>query len=387
MSRLPTVGGDDGSWGPVMNDFLQVFHNSDGTPKPGMTGRIVVPPTGDTTGDDDVAAINAAYALFNGATSLPPGPFNQNLYWGVQLTAGTYYINATITVPWISSLVGVGQATIIRPTASFTGSSAIYWHGWPNGTGAQFGALANATSGKLADFRLDGEVAVSPITQGLDIGDGWGGKVLDVAVVNFDAAGQKGIHLINRSAWTEKWRVRADVLNCATAVDIDMANGPTGGLSSHEYSDYEFYVFCNAGQNGVNIHGGAWMAGGRLCIRGNFGTSDTAQVGGVTVADCAVLTVTGSGTDKDSNSKTSTFGQNVTQIQVESNQGKAYKPMTVKFGSAANTFHNNTGIMAFQFNDADWTDSNFAAGNGSFGGPVTGDSAFATALGTPTGWK
>jgi hypothetical protein len=33
MSRLPTVGGDDGNWGTVLNDFLDVSHNSDGTAK------------------------------------------------------------------------------------------------------------------------------------------------------------------------------------------------------------------------------------------------------------------------------------------------------------------------------------------------------------------
>lgn len=32
-ARLPTVGGDDGSWGQVLNDFLGVAHNADGTPK------------------------------------------------------------------------------------------------------------------------------------------------------------------------------------------------------------------------------------------------------------------------------------------------------------------------------------------------------------------
>jgi hypothetical protein len=32
-SRLPTIGGDSGSWGRVLNDFLSVEHNADGTQK------------------------------------------------------------------------------------------------------------------------------------------------------------------------------------------------------------------------------------------------------------------------------------------------------------------------------------------------------------------
>lgn len=33
MSRLPTPGGDDGTWGTVLNDFLAQEHNTDGTQK------------------------------------------------------------------------------------------------------------------------------------------------------------------------------------------------------------------------------------------------------------------------------------------------------------------------------------------------------------------
>lgn len=33
MARLPNVGGDEGIWGQLLNDFLAVEHNSDGTLK------------------------------------------------------------------------------------------------------------------------------------------------------------------------------------------------------------------------------------------------------------------------------------------------------------------------------------------------------------------
>jgi len=33
MSRLPTVGSDNNDWGNVLNDYLSVSHNSDGTSK------------------------------------------------------------------------------------------------------------------------------------------------------------------------------------------------------------------------------------------------------------------------------------------------------------------------------------------------------------------
>lgn len=31
MARLPTPGGDDGNWGTILNEFLEVEHNADGT--------------------------------------------------------------------------------------------------------------------------------------------------------------------------------------------------------------------------------------------------------------------------------------------------------------------------------------------------------------------
>lgn len=33
MSRLPSVGGDSGQWGTILNDFLSVTHATDGTIK------------------------------------------------------------------------------------------------------------------------------------------------------------------------------------------------------------------------------------------------------------------------------------------------------------------------------------------------------------------
>lgn len=39
MSRLPTPGGDDGTWGIVLNDFLAVSHASDGTLNTGIVSN------------------------------------------------------------------------------------------------------------------------------------------------------------------------------------------------------------------------------------------------------------------------------------------------------------------------------------------------------------
>lgn len=36
MSRLPTPGGDEGTWGDILNDYLRTSHKNDGTLKDGV---------------------------------------------------------------------------------------------------------------------------------------------------------------------------------------------------------------------------------------------------------------------------------------------------------------------------------------------------------------
>ncbi len=42
MARLPIVGGDEGNWGEVLNDFLGQVHTDDGLLKPGVVGTDVL---------------------------------------------------------------------------------------------------------------------------------------------------------------------------------------------------------------------------------------------------------------------------------------------------------------------------------------------------------
>src|SRR5882757_7412345 len=62
MTRLPTPGADDGTWGNILNDFLDVAHNADGTLKTntvanpqisagsGADGQVLTPPSPETSG-------------------------------------------------------------------------------------------------------------------------------------------------------------------------------------------------------------------------------------------------------------------------------------------------------------------------------------------------
>ena len=54
MPQLPTVGGDDGAWGTILNTYLSVEHNADGTQK---TLPITKGGTGATTASDALSAL------------------------------------------------------------------------------------------------------------------------------------------------------------------------------------------------------------------------------------------------------------------------------------------------------------------------------------------
>ena len=60
MARLPIPGGDEGTWGDILNNFLSIEHNSDGTQK---TLPIRKGGTGATTAED--ARINLGLASSN----------------------------------------------------------------------------------------------------------------------------------------------------------------------------------------------------------------------------------------------------------------------------------------------------------------------------------
>ena len=50
MARLPTVGGDDGGWGTILNTYLSVEHGSGGTHSEPLTVQLIMKATVITSG-------------------------------------------------------------------------------------------------------------------------------------------------------------------------------------------------------------------------------------------------------------------------------------------------------------------------------------------------
>ena len=123
MSRLPTIGGDDGTWGVVLNDFLSVSLNSDGTLKSAAlptastsaAGISQLATTTDaTTGTDNTKAITAL-----GLKAVADTKANLvHTHSGSDITSGTV---AAAYLPMAStSAAGISQLATVAQTITGT---------------------------------------------------------------------------------------------------------------------------------------------------------------------------------------------------------------------------------------------------------------------------
>ena len=140
-SRLPTPGSDEGQWGAILNDFLQVEHNTDGSLKlrndPALTSKYTLP-SGGIPASDLAADVQTALAAHTPQpTASTPGGNATVGTTSLQIAAANtarheiYIYNDSATNIVYLSLGGtaaVGQGPRINPggdffyTASYTGA-------------------------------------------------------------------------------------------------------------------------------------------------------------------------------------------------------------------------------------------------------------------------
>ena len=116
MARLPTVGGDDGNWGNILNTFLEISHNSDGTLK-STGGALLVAATGASSAVKAVTSYvcdgTADDVEIQAAISALPSAGGK-----IILSEGTFTISTAIEVPSNVTIIGAGSATILNRTAT-----------------------------------------------------------------------------------------------------------------------------------------------------------------------------------------------------------------------------------------------------------------------------
>src|SRR5688572_16251342 len=102
MARLPIVDSDDGTWGIILNEFLEVAHNGDGTLKTvavdkGGTGAVTLA-SGNFLQGNGTGAVTATKTVPSGSV--------------VGTTDTQTLTNKTLTAPTISSITNTGTLTL-----------------------------------------------------------------------------------------------------------------------------------------------------------------------------------------------------------------------------------------------------------------------------------
>ena len=140
MARLPTPGSDDGVWGTVLNDFLTVGHNADGT----LKGAELTANKGAANG----------YAPLGASSKVPVA--NLPLTFGpVTLTdASTIATDASLGNHFRVTLGG--NRTLGNPTNSADGQK-VMWELIQDATGSRTITLGS-------DFALGGDITSITLT-------------------------------------------------------------------------------------------------------------------------------------------------------------------------------------------------------------------------------
>lgn len=146
MARLPTVGSDSGNWGTLLNEYLEVEHNTDGShktdylPKSGgtMTGNINV--ADNVVSQAEIKDYAETVVTANSGASYAVNLANGNVY-NITLTN-----NCTITFTNPPATGKAGSVTLIIAQDG-NGSRTITWPAsvkWANGSVPTLSTSANA---------------------------------------------------------------------------------------------------------------------------------------------------------------------------------------------------------------------------------------------------
>jgi hypothetical protein len=173
MARLPTVGGDSNNWGTVLNDYLGVEHNADGSlkirtdntfyAKPGsgipladMTS-VVQTRINNALQENDHVVYAADYgALFDGTTN-DSAAIQAAISAAVSagkpllLPPGTAIIGSPLLISSSITIRGMGREESILKAANGLNDYVIKFSGWPAGVGI--------VGAHFADFAIDGNAA------------------------------------------------------------------------------------------------------------------------------------------------------------------------------------------------------------------------------------
>jgi hypothetical protein len=311
----------------------------------------VIDPTGDNSGRNDTAQINAALQSLPGQGGV------------LALNPGIWYTRGGgVVIPqsgiWLSApgaiIRGIGAGDLFRMfDASDYDSRQIH------------------SGGMLGNPVIDGS-AMAPGSTGWHAGDIFNLQNY-VTCQNFKGAGSFGAHLDNNYWFTELAQGFIRAAGCTTGVAFDVSQAAAGTVTgSFARGDVTAYVETALGSNqGMAVLGGAILYDGKWTLRGNFASSAQALTS-------SALQITGSTPAGAAIGSSSTMISSLCDIAVECASG-AHTPQTINFGGGANQISNCYGQMDFS-RGAAFAASNNASNVLNFYGPILGDNALASWL-------
>ncbi len=151
MSRLPNIGSDDGTWGGILNDFLEQAHNADGTLKSSAVSAAGAEMATNKDTDGTLAA--------NSDTKYPSqkavktyADTKQKGFISATSTTAAATVTKVATTPGGSYSPTAGDVIVIKYTSGSSSSSTMTLN--IDGSGAKNimlqGAVANSTGHKTA---------------------------------------------------------------------------------------------------------------------------------------------------------------------------------------------------------------------------------------------
>jgi hypothetical protein len=142
MARLPQPGGDDGTWGAILNDYLVVAHDSDGAIKAGAV---------DASALQDNSITNAKLAAGSGANGQVLTK-NAALGGGFEWTSVAGSPDATTSTKGLVQLAGDLAGTAVAPTVPELANKASASTTISAGTGLTGGGNLSANRTIAANF-------------------------------------------------------------------------------------------------------------------------------------------------------------------------------------------------------------------------------------------
>ncbi len=160
MARLPTPGSDSGQWGTILNDYLSIAHNTDGTLQPiarttlatNVQTSLNLADSSVQQGDHFISVQDAAYGAVGDGTTDDTAAIQAAVDAAgstklCYFPAGTYIISSPINLKSGGNYLGAGWSSVIKQA---NGTNLTRLVQWPSGTNSNC---------LMADLMIDGNRA------------------------------------------------------------------------------------------------------------------------------------------------------------------------------------------------------------------------------------